>query len=164
MTLFELTSEYLQLVNAYEAAETEAERAEILEQLGSTNDSISDKADAYARVMRNADASAKAYSDEIKRLQERKKCFENLAQRMKDGIRFVMEQAGATELNTSIGKWRMQKNPWSVNILNPEKIPEKYLTPQPPAIDKRAMLLDFKETGEELDGVEFVQTEGVRFR
>lgn len=164
MTLYELTSQYTDLIRAYESAEDDAERAEILSRLDQTDESISDKAEAYARIMRNADADAKAISDEIKRLQERKKSCEALSTRMKEGIHCAMNLAGASELMTTIGKWRIQKNPWSVSILDESAIPEKYLIPQPPTVDKRAMLSDFKETGELLDGVEFTQTEGVRFR
>ena len=76
----------------------------------------------------------------------------------------AMEVAGATEIQTSIGKWRIQKNPPSVNVVDASKIPKRFLIQQEPAIDKKAMLTEFRNTGEEIDGVEITQTEGVRFR
>lgn len=51
-----------------------------------------------------------------------------------------------------------------MNVVDASKIPERFLIQQEPAIDKKAMPTEFRNTGEEIDGVEITQTEGVRFR
>jgi len=52
----------------------------------------------------------------------------------------------------------LRKNPVSVNILNAEAIPEIYrvVIPESWQPDKKAILTQFKNTGEIVDGVEIV--------
>ena len=164
MRLYDLAEEYAVLMAAYEETDDPEEQAEILDEIDRVNEGIGDKSEMYARMMRSADASAKMVGEEIKRLQRQKKSYENLAARMKSGIYEAMKMANADKLFTSIGKWYIQKNPWSATVTDQDKIPAKYLVHQPDTVDKTALLRDFAETGELIDGVEFTQGEGVRFR
>ena len=162
--LYELTDEYVSLIASYEDAETEQEREDILQKILDCGDDIAAKAENYAKFVKNEEADAKALATEIARLQEKKRVAENAVKRTKEYLLMAMEVAGATEIQTSIGKWRIQNNPPSVNVVDASKIPERFLIQQEPAIDKKAMLTEFRNTGEEIDGVEITQTEGVRFR
>ena len=93
-----------------------------------------------------------------------KKTADNTAERMLQHLHYAMEIAGATEIRTSIGKFRIAKNPWSVAVLDESKIPEEFLIPQPPKVDKTAIMQRFRESGEIIDGCDMVRREGVRFR
>ena len=75
-----------------------------------------------------------------------------------------MESHGLTEIKTDIGKFSIAKNPWSVVVLDEADIPEEFLIPQPPKVDRTAILKHFKECGEIIEGCDVVQREGVRFR
>ena len=75
-----------------------------------------------------------------------------------------MQSVGTDEIATGIGKWKVQLNPWSCEVLDDAKVPERYRIPQPDKIDKRAMIADFKATGEIMEGVTFKQMAGLRFR
>lgn len=162
--LYELTEAYVDLLSRIEDCTTPDEEAEIAAQIDSISDDIARKGEAFARLVRNLETDVISYEAEIKRLKRRKEIADNTIDRLKEHIRFSMEIAGATELHTTIGKWRMQKNPPSVVISDEAKIPEEFTLPQPPKVVKALIMAHWKETGEIPDGCDIVQSEGVRFR
>lgn len=164
MKLYELTEAYADLLSRLEDCQNDDEETLILAQIEFVNDSIGDKAEAYARIIRNLTADSIGYEAEIKRLTARKKIADNAIARLKQIIHYAMEMVGATEINTTIGKWKVQKNQPSVVILDESKIPDEFTVPQPPKIMKVAIMQHFKETGEIPEGCDVVQSEGVRFR
>ena len=164
MTLYELSAEMAGYINAYDAAETEEERAEIAQSLVDLHGEITDKADGYAKVMRNKMAEAEALKNEAKRLTDKANAAENLAERLKNVMFDAMKLTGQTEIPTSIGKWRVQNNPWSCEVVDIDKIPIQYHIKQEDKIDKAGLLKQFALTGEVVDGCEFVQKQGIRFR
>ena len=164
MKMYELTDAYVSLMAQYEDAETDAEREQIAQAILDTGNDIAEKAENYARLMKNAEADVKMLSEEIDRLTAKKKRAENLVKRVKEYLLFAMGIAGATEIKTSIGKWRVQKNPPSVKVLDEMLIPARFFIEQAPKIDKTAILAEFRQTGEVFDGVEITQGESVRFR
>ena len=161
--LYELTGAYADLYAQLDDCETDAERDALIAQMDDLNAEIGDKAEAYARMMRNAQSEADSLAAEIKRLTAKKRAAENLAERMKNNMHFAMETAGATEIRTGIGKWKICKNPWSVQVIDESEIPAEYLIPQPAKVDKAAILAHFKAEGEIPDGCDVIRTEGVRF-
>lgn len=163
MKLYELTGEYIQLMQMLEDASAEDE-AEIMAAMEAVTDDIEDKADAYARIMKNLLADVDALDVEEKRLKARRTALENRVDRLKSAIQNAMELTGAKKLKTSIGNWSIQKNPLSVSAVDVEKVPARFLIEQPPKVDRRAILEEFKQTGELFDGVTITQGESVRFR
>lgn len=164
MSLYTLTGEYLDAIAAYEAAETPDEAQEALDSIEAVQVEIDGKAEAYARIMRNAEAEAAMYGDEIKRLTACKRRAEALADRLKTGMLAAMQATGADKLRTDIGTWTRRLNPYSVQVLDVDAVPERFLIPQAPAVDKRAMLKEFKDTGEIFDGVQFTRSESVSLK
>ena len=162
--LYELTEAYVDLLAMLEDCTTDAERDAIFEEINALDGAISDKGEAYARMMRNAQADADAYDKEIKRLQAKKKAADNMVERLKNNIIFAMGIAGATELNTSIGKWRIQQNPPSVKVLDEGMVPDEFFVEQPKKLMNSLIMAHWKETGEIPDGCDIVRTDGVRFR
>lgn len=163
-TLYDLTEAYVQLMADLESCESKEEADRVMDAVEKINDDIGTKAEAYARLMRNLKADSEAYDAEIKRLTARKSATENAIKRLMDHLAFAMGIAGASELKTSIGKFSIVKNPWSVKVANESEIPEAFLIPQPPKVDKTAILRQYNESGEIVKGVDIVRTEGVRFR
>lgn len=164
MTLYELSSGYALMLDLYDSAETDEERQEILERMTEYDGDIAEKAEAYARIMRNKQAEAKAYREEADRLTEKRRAAEGVVDRLKCALLDAMKLVGATEIVTTIGKWRAQMNPWSVEIMDAESVPEQFLIPQPAKVDRKAILDEFRKTGEIIDGVEIRQSLGIRFR
>jgi hypothetical protein len=164
MKLYELTEAYAELLSRLEDCQNAQEESEVLEAIDAVSEDIAAKGEAYARIIRNKQSEAESIEAEIKRLQRLKKSAENAVERLKENILYAMGMVGATELSTTIGKWRIQKNVPSVIITNEANVPEEFTVPQPPKIMKTAIMQHFKETGEIPEGCDIVQTEGVRFR
>ena len=163
MKLYELTGEYIQLMQMLEDASVEDE-SEIVAAMEAVAGDIEDKADAYARMMKNLLGDIDALEQEEKRLYDRRTALKNRVDRLKAAIQNAMELTGTKKLKTSIGNWSIQKNPLSVSAVDVEKIPARFLIEQPPKVDRRAILEEFKQTGELFDGVTITQGESVRFR
>lgn len=163
-SLYEISAGYASLVDAYDQAETEEEREAILVLLAQAEGDLADKSENYARLIRMKEEEAKSFKSEIDRLTTRKQAAENMVKRLKAAQLEAMQLTGAGEIATSIGKWKVQKNPISCDVTDPEKVPARFHIAQPDKIDKAAMIREHKETGEIFDGAEFKQTLSARFR
>lgn len=159
MNLYELTGAYQYLQDQIENGDEQS-----IESLDIVSCDLEQAYDGYAKLMRNLAAEAEAMREEEKRLAEKRRAIEKGIDRLKEAVYTAMTITGQTKVKTSIGTWGIQKNPFSVKVYNASKVPERFLIPQPPTIDRAAILAEFKETGEVFDGVEIAQGEGVRFR
>ena len=163
-TLYELSAGYASLLDMYDMAETEDERAEVLDMLAGADGDIAEKAEAYARIMKNKQAEADAFKAEADRLTQKRRAAEAVVERMKGAIATAMMMTGAKEIGTTIGKWRLQDNPWSCEVLDVNAVPEEWHIKVEDKIDRAGLVRHFKETGELIDGVEFRRSTGARFR
>lgn len=163
-SLYELSAGYATILDAYDAAETNEERKELLTMLEIAGEDINDKAEAYAKIIRMKEEEAKAFKAEADRLTNRKQAAENMVARLKSALLDSMKLTGQTEIKTSIGKWRVQMNPVSADVTDWTKVPMEFRTPQPDKVDKPSLIKRYKETGEVFEGVEFKQEQGIRFR
>ena len=163
-SLYELSAGYAMLVNAYDTAETDEEREDILQMLADAEGDIADKGEAYAKVIKNVQSDVDGYKAEAKRLTAKAEAGENLIKRLKGAMLDSMKLTGHTEIQTSIGKWRIQNNPWSCEVVDIDKVPMQYHIKQEDKIDKAGLLKQFALTGEVVDGCEFIQKQGIRFR
>lgn len=164
MTLYELSAEYLSILELAEDPDIPEEAlADSLEALGMD---IEDKADGYAKVIAQLNADASALKAEIDRLTARKRTIERNVDRMKDSLKSAMILTGKTKFKTELFSFNVQKNPVAVVIDEQyiENIPEEYLIPQDPKVDKQKLKDDLK-AGRDLEGIAHLeQTEGVRIR
>lgn len=162
--LYELTDNYAALLAQLDDAETDAQRDEIMQAITDCSAEIGDKAEAYARIMKNAEADAAAYDAEIRRLTARKRTAEASVKRLKDNLCYAMEVAGATEIKTSIGRWKMRQNPPRVEVMDENEVAPEFFEPQPPKLMKSKLMQHWRETGEIPDGCDIVRDESVGFR
>lgn len=163
-TLYRLTDDYAELMAALEAAETEEQASEIWAQIDAKEEDIAEKAEAYARILRNKQAEAEAFKAEAQRLARCQKAAEAVAEHLKAHLQDCMTRLDLKEIQTGIGKWRVQMNPPACQVLDEAAIPEEYRIPQPDKIDRTAILRHYKATGEILPGVDVTQSAGIRFR
>ena len=161
MTLYELTDEYRQLL---EMAEDENEDPQVIaDTLEAIEGEIEYKADGYARVMRQLEYDAAALKAEEKRLANRRKTIEGNVARLKANLFDAMRETGKRKFKTDLFSFGIQKNPPSV-AFDGGDIPDRYLLPQPPQLDRRLMLEDLKR-GVDLKGIAHLeQTESLRIR
>lgn len=139
-TLYELTGAWLEV---YEMA-GEVDPEVIDNTLESIEGEIEDKAEGYGKIITQLTHDADALADEIKRLQAKKKAAENAVDRMKRRLQESMDAIGTKTIQTRLFKFRIQKNPPKVVIDHPENIPAKYLIPQEPKVDTKAIATDLK--------------------
>ena len=163
-SLYDISAGYASLIDAYDNADSDEEREGIIAMLATAEGEITEKAENYARVIRMKEEEAKAFKAEAERLTKRKQAAENMVARLKDALLGAMALTGTQEIKTSIGKWRLQMNPLSCDVVDIEKVPMQYHIKQEDKIDKKSLLADYKATGEIIDGVVFKQEQGIRFR
>lgn len=164
MTLYELARDMRDALEALDDCETDEELQHLIDVISATQDGLTDKADAYIRVMRNIATDCEALDAEIDRLTAMKKRREKTIDRLKDNMLQAMTMAGEDKIKTPLGTWSKRLAPWSVTITDETQIEDRFLVPQPPKIDKAAMLREFKKTGEVFPGAEFDQRTYVTLR
>ena len=164
MTLYELTSEYLDLLAMLEDPDVDEDL--INDTLEGIDGELEAKADGYARVMRQMDADAKAIKAEEERLANRRKSLENRSAALKGRLQQMMEITGKVKFKTELFSFGIQKNPAAVVMDEQyiENIPECYLIIQEPKIDKQKIKEDLK-AGLDLEGIAHLeQSESLRIR
>lgn len=161
MTIYDLTNEYIQLLEM--ASDPEVDPDVLADTMEGLEGEIEDKADGYAKVIRQIEADAAAIKEEIGRLQERKGHLENSIARMKNALQTAMEVTGKTKFKTALFSFGIQKNPASV-VLDTEEVPEEYLVYQAPKVDRGKIKEDLK-AGKDLTGIAHLeQGESLRIR
>ena len=162
-SLYDIGARYAALLEKMESAEGD-EALDVLDELAMMDDELEVKAENYIRIIKTKEAEADGFDKEAKRLTARKQAAENVAKRLKQAMLDAMKLAGKTELPTSIGKWKVQANPMSCEVLDINKVPQEWHIKCDDKIDKAGLIKHYKMTGELVDGCEFKQTEGIRFK
>lgn len=155
MKLYELTGAFNQVADMLEY---DSENAAIIDTLESIDLAIEEKADGYAKLIRNQEASSKAFDEEIKRMKERKQSVDNNVKRMKLSLQNAMVEIGKTKFKTDLFSFNIQKNQPSVNIVDENLIPDEF----------KKIKIEFDKTAikkaENVPGVELIQSESLRIR
>lgn len=164
MTLYEIDTRYRTILADMDAAEDEGEYADLLEALLQVDQNMEEKSEQYARVIKNISADIDAYAVEIKRLQAKKKAAETLKDRMRTNLLETMSVRDIKKLKTTVGTWSRSLGAASVEVVDVHEVPERFLVYSDPTVDKRAVLAEYKETGELFSGVDVVRKEKLTFR
>ena len=143
-SIYELTEDYIKLLSMAEDPDIDEEV--FLDTLEGIEGALEDKAEGYAKVMRQLETNASGLDAEIKRLQERKAHMAKNVERMKTTLQNMMEATGKTKFKTELFSFNVQNNPPSLVMDSEdiEVIPMEYLVPQDPKIDKAKIKADIK--------------------
>ena len=163
-TLYELTAEYLQLLEWCEDPDIDPQVLD--DTMECLEGDIEDKADAYARVIAQMEYDAAALKAEYDRLALRKKRIDNSIDQMKDRLKTAMILTDKRKFKTKLFSFAIQKNPPKVVIDEDDvfSIPEDYLEYQLPVVNKQKIKDDLK-AGKDLTGVaHFEQGESLRIK
>lgn len=164
MTLYQLTEDFRTLLELAEDPDVDPEVFQ--DTLEGIEGEIEVKAEGYAMVMKELEASELAIKSEVDRLNARRLSISNHIRHMKLALQDAMYTTGKTKFKTDLFSFGIQKNPPSVVIDEQyiENIPKKYLVQQEPTIDKKKIKEDLK-AGVDLDGIAHLeQTESLRIR
>lgn len=161
MTLYELTDEFVQLLEMAEDIELDGQA--IRDTMELVVMEIEDKADGYARIIRQLEAEAAGMKTEIDRLSQRKATIEKNVQRLKSSLQEAMQATGKTKFKTALFSFGIQKNPASAEIPDDTAVPSWFKIPQPAKVDKREVIAYLKEHGDQ-PWATLKQTESLRIR
>lgn len=163
-TLYELTGQFQALLALAEDPDTDPQIIE--DSFEALSGEIEDKADGYAKVRAELMAQSASLKAEIYRLRARKDSVDKNIDRLMKGLEIAMIMTGKVKFKTSLFSFGIQKNPAAVVMDEQyiENIPEEYLIPQEPKIDRQKIKEDLK-AGKDLQGIAHLeQTEGLRIR
>ena len=141
-TMYELTADYMAVLNM--ALDPDIPPEAIADTLEGISGEIEIKAENSAVIMQELTAESEKLDAEIKRLTERKKQFENNAATIKQRIYDAMKATGKEKFKTTLFSFSIGKNPVKLVIDDAEKIPRKYLIPQPAKVDNLKLKEDLK--------------------
>ena len=143
-----------------EQLETAENPAELIESL---DKAVQVKAAGIAIYLERLDSMTAALEETIKKLQARKKAFQNRKERLKEYTLAAMKQHDIQKIECPECTISIQKNPPSADVYEPKMIPVEYWRQPEPVLDKKALLDDLKE-GVVIQGARLRQTEGIRIR
>lgn len=160
MKLYELTQNY---INLQDLLEDETISQDLIEKaMKEVSEDIEEKAENYAMIMKNFEAQAEALDKEEKRLAARKNSLRNRNKILKDNLENSMKAIGKTKFKTKLFSFNIAKNPPSLDIVDEESIPDKYIV-YTKSTAKKTMIEDLKQ-GVIIKGVKLKQTESLRIR
>ena len=123
MTLYDITGEYLQLLEYADDAEDEQL---FLDTLESITGELEVKADGYGVVINELNTRAEQFDKEIQRLTARKKAMENAVKRMKERLKGAMELMDVKEVKTEHYTFKIQNNGGKAPINYTAEVPMSY--------------------------------------
>ena len=159
MKLYELTNQYKQL---QEMAD-DLDPMTLQDTLEAIEESIEDKAENTAKLIRSWEAEVKALKEEEKRLADRRRAIENNVKRTKEHLFEQLEIAGIQKVKRPLITVSIANNPHSVDILDSTLIPSNFMIQKEPDIDKKGVIAALKK-GEEIPGAMLYQGRGLRIK
>ena len=160
-SIYELTADFLKVQELIEEGELDQET--LSNTLECLDYEIEEKAEGYAKVIKNLTADVEGLKAEEERLFNKRKIIENNINNLKKNLEQAMILTGKKKFKTDLFSFNIQKNPPSVKILDESKISEEFKIPQPDKIDNKGILQELKK-GTILDWAEMVQGESLRIR
>lgn len=161
-TLYELNEEYSNLLYTLENTTDDPELIEDTIASTGINEDIENKFESYGQVINQIKADEKAVSDEIKRLSEKKKIYQNNLDRLKNSLINSMAVTGNSKIKTPLFSFSI-RNTRVVKIEDETKLPDSVLNVQPPKPDKKA-IKKLIESGEEVPGATIGFNESLNIR
>lgn len=158
-TLYELTGQYLELMEIADEADPDIFR----DTLEAIDGEIEIKAENYAKVIKNLEGQADALDKEIKRLQSKKKGINNNIESIKGNLERSMIATGKRKFKTLLFSFGIQKNPPTVSVLDEAAIPKQFWKHPEPILNKTALTAFLKENGP-TEYAQLTQGESLRIR
>ena len=160
-TIYELTADYLEVLEMANNPDIPADAiADTLEAVGGE---IEMKAENTAKILLELKASAENLKAEEKRLKIKRESIEKNITVIKCRLYMAMKVTGKTKFKTPLFSFSIGKNPKSLVVDFPEKVPAEYLIPQQPKVDN-AKLKEDLNNGKVYDFAHLEQSESIRIK
>lgn len=145
-SIYELTDQWKEVEGMLYDGKTDEQT--ILDTLESIEGEIEQKADNYAKLIKNMLSDAEILGAEEDRIRRRRLSIENRAKRLKETLQANLEYIGKTKFKTALFSFSVSNNsgkqPLEITD-NLDDIPGKFLIPQPPVVDKNKVREFLKE-------------------
>ena len=122
--LYELTNNYEEVLNML--YDEDIDEQMVLDTLESIEGDIEDKADNYAKIIRELEIKANARKEEAKRLTDSAKVFENRVKALKNNLYNTMKLTGKTKFATNLFNFNIVKNGGKQTLTIDGDVPEEY--------------------------------------
>lgn len=157
MTLYDLTEELMELLQLAEDPDTDPEALQ--GSMESVSGLFEDKADGYAKVIRQLNAEADMVDAEIERLKAKKDSLKKNAESIKKSLQAAMIATDKRKFKTPFFTFSIRKNAESVVLDTDDfsKIPAQYLKYKDPTVDKTAIKKAIN-SGENFSGIAHLES------
>ncbi len=122
--LYQLTNNYETVLNML--YDEEIDEQMILDTLEAIEGEIEDKADGYAKIIKELEAKQNARKEEAKRLTDSAKIFENRVKVLKQNLFNTMKSTGKTKFATDLFSFNIAKNGGKQTLTIDGDVPEEY--------------------------------------
>lgn len=168
MNIYEITGNFLTLQNMIENGDISEEVFN--DTMESIEADLEEKADNYAKIIKNLTKDAEGLKVEETRLKEKRQFIENNIGKLKTDLEKAMILTGKTKFKTDLFSFGIQKNTPSIQITDEtifiewaKRHNDSFLTFKSPTINKKAVMEELKE-GKTVFGAQIVQGESLRIR
>lgn len=124
MNIYELTGNYEHLLNML--YDEDVDEKALLDTLESIEGDIEDKADGYAKIIKELETQSNARKEEAKRLTQSAKIFENRVNALKQNLFNTMKSTGKTKFATDLFIFNIAKNGGKQALTIDGDVPEEY--------------------------------------
>lgn len=155
-TIYEITDDVLALI---QMMEEDPENEVIKDTLEALSGELDVKAESYCKVIAEFKAKEDALASAIDSLSQKKQSVTANIDRLKKALFESMKATGKEKIKGDLFYLYIKNNAESLDQV-PDKLPEKYMVPQEPKIDKRQLLADVK-SGVKVDGVTTKKTQSL---
>lgn len=161
MTLYEITGQFLELLTW--AEDPEVDEQAFNDTMEALSCEIEEKADGYAKVIKQLQGEAETIKTEIDRLNNRKEAIENHIKAMKGNLEQSMIVTGKEKFKTELFSFNIQNNAPSVVLdVDEDKVPEQFIVITK-KVDKKGIGQALKN-GDQIDFAHFEQSRSLRIR
>lgn len=149
-SLYDLTKEFIEVQNMIYDENYSAET--IRTTLECISYEIEQKADNYAKLIKNISVDVEGLKKEIDRLQAKKQALEKKQTFLKEHLKLSMIALGIDKIKTRLFSFSVRKASKGHLIVDDiDKVPKKFL--KPPEVDRKAIIEYLKESNDDVDGI-----------
>ena len=159
-SLYELTGDYAKFAEIAQQGDLDDDMQAMLDgALANLADDIEVKLEGYAKVIKNFESDIEGLKKEEDRLAGKRKTLENRVKSMKTAMRDAMIATGKLKVKGDLFSFTVRNNAPSVvmDTYYVYNVPEKYLIPQAPKIDRKLLAEDLKD-GAALEGIAHLES------
>jgi len=159
-SLYELTGDYAKFAEIAQQGDLDDDMQAMLDDaLANLADDIEVKLENYAKVIKNFESDIEGLKKEEDRLAGKRKTLENRVKSMKTAMCNAMIATGKLKVKGDLFSFTVRNNAPSVvmDTYYVYNVPEKYLIPQAPKIDRKLLAEDLKD-GAALEGIAHLES------